>query len=88
MKNEIHEAFSTAPFQTIELPDQEATSKRVLGGTPRLIETLASEIDSSDIHIEQVLRSISKIGNEMLVETNSTIFKSRVIVSTLPLLLF
>ena len=37
-KNTIYEAFSTAPFQIIELLDQEATSKRVLGGTQRLMK--------------------------------------------------
>ena len=37
-KNTIYEAFFTAPFQIIELPDQEATSKSVLGGTQRLMK--------------------------------------------------
>jgi len=87
-QNAIYEAFSTAPFQIIKLPDQEATSKRVLGGTQKLITTLASKIDSSNIYLDQVVESISKIGAEILVETNTTIFKSRVVVSTLPALLF
>ena len=53
-----------------------------------MITTLASKIDSSNIYLDQVVKSISKIGAEILVETNTTIFKSRVVVSTLPPLLF
>ena len=51
-QNPIYEAFSTAPFHTIELPDQQATTKRVLGGTQKLITTLASKIDFLNIYLD------------------------------------
>ena len=83
----IYEAFSTAPFQTIDLPKQEQVSQRIQGGTQQLISALADKFDAKKIHLNQPVTSIEKRGNEVVVKTATTIFTGKCVVSTLPPLL-
>ena len=80
----IYEPISTSPPQLVTLPPNSDPSFRIKGGSTILIQALAANLDDSNIHCGQIVRSIQKVNDELLVYTLSLEFKASIVVSTLP----
>lgn len=86
-KTAVYEPFSTAPAQLVQLPHSDNPSYRVKGGTDTIIKTLATELSSQSILLNQTINKISLEANKVLVTSQDTTFESSIVISTLPPLL-
>lgn len=80
----IYEPISTSPPQLVKLPPNTNPSYRIQGGTSMLIQTLAKALNAKDIYTNQVVESIEKKEEYLIVKSNNFNFKSTFVVSTLP----
>jgi len=80
----VFEAISTSPPQVVSLPPNSDPSFRIKGGTTKLINTLASSLNNEQIITNTPVQSISKENDEFITKASNQIFKSTVVVSTLP----
>lgn len=80
----IYEAISTSPPQLVQLPPNDDPSFRIANGTTSLIQTLVDQLDSTQILLSTVVKSISATDQELILETNTQTFTAPKVVSTLP----
>lgn len=84
----IYEPTSLSPHQLVTLPSNQEPSFRIIGGTSKIIETLLAFIPESSIFNSEIVTSIIDDGDVLTIETNKSVYKSNVVVSTLPPYLF
>lgn len=80
----FYEAISTSPPQLVKLPPNDEPSYRIQGGSGRLIQQLLAAISLNDVHLNQVVQSVEKTAQEIVVKTQNKIFTTRYVISTLP----
>lgn len=80
----IYEPISTSPPQLVTLPPNSDPSFRIKGGSSKLITTLAACLDSAQIHLGQVVKSIHKTEEAISIQTDKQMFRASRVVSTLP----
>ena len=84
----IYEAFSTTPFQLVNLPMSNVPSFRVQQGTHQIIKKLSLNINHHNIFTSQDIKSIEKKGNAIMVTSDTHNFIGTKVISTIPPLLF
>jgi monoamine oxidase len=77
------EAFSTAPPQTIQIP-QDSPSYRIESGTSNLINTLANELNQNEIKLSQPVKELIFENGTVRIKTNNGTFKGDIVISTVP----
>lgn len=70
--------------QLFELPPQPEATYRLAAGSSSLIQTLADCLDSDQIVLNELVKTISFEGNQFHIKTSNTKFESRYLISTLP----
>ncbi len=75
--------FSTSPASAIPIPSQ-PPSYRISGGTSTLIHTLASEIGSENIELNQNVKRIDFFEDSIIVKATNKSFKASKIVLAVP----
>lgn len=80
----IYEAISTSPHYLARIPPNPEPSLRISGGTEVLIQRLSSHISSEDIFLDAKVDSIKRDNNKTVTDCIHTIFKSKIVISTLP----
>jgi len=80
----IYEALSTSPPQRVQLPPNNDPSYRIVGTSTAVIEALVGQLPAASIHLQQVVQSIEKTGDGLLVHTQDATFTGSALVSTLP----
>lgn len=80
----IYEAISTSPPQLVHLPPNTEPSYRIQGGTSKLIHILTERLNTDDIFLGKVVKSIEKEGKEIRVKTAQNEFEASYVISTLP----
>jgi len=80
----IYEAISTSPHYLARIPPNPEPSLRIAGGTETLIHTLYSHISSEKIFLDTKVDSIKRDNNKTVTDCIHTIFKSKIVISTLP----
>lgn len=84
----IYEPMSISPAQLVALPPNEDPSYRIQGGSSALIQALANTLQTKQIFTSQQVKSIRETETGAEIETGSTLFKAKKVVSTLPPYLF
>lgn len=77
------EAFSMAPPQKIDIPEDNP-SYRIVGGTSKLIKTLAKDFNEGEIHLNQQVKELNFNDDFVKVITEDKSFDSDIVISTLP----
>lgn len=65
----LFQTKSFEPPQEFFIPEAEEPSYRIVGGTQRLIDTLAEKLPNKQIHLNTAVREIKQIKNDISVET-------------------
>jgi len=76
------------PFQLVDLPVQTGSSKRIVGGSSKLIEALIDRVKPKDLYLDRRVLSIQKVEGGIQLEAASQSFMVDKLVSTLPPNLF
>ncbi len=84
----IYEAISTSPHQLVQLPPNDEPSYRIKGGTATLINALAQSLDSDQIILSQIVKSIELHGERLEVISDKKRFVAKKVIATLPPNLF
>jgi len=84
----IYQAISTSPHQLVSLPESDTPSFRVQQGTQTIIYALVDKIGANNILLEERVSSISKAESGVEVVASSRTYGAKVVVSTLPPMLF
>jgi len=79
-----YEPISVSPPQLVDLPPIAEPSYRIAGGSDTLIQTLANRLDQGQVHLDQTVKTIRKTGKLVEVQTESDLFKTDFVISTLP----
>ena len=87
-KTAIYEPTANSPHQLVPLPQNQEPSYRIKGGSNLLINSLAQQIETTDVIMGCVVISIEESEDFLLVNTNKGAFKTNHVVSTLPPFLF
>lgn len=77
------EAFSMAPPQSIEIPEDNP-SYRIVGGTSALINKLADTFDENEILLNQQVKELDFNDTTVNITTQDRIFETDIVISTLP----
>jgi monoamine oxidase len=77
------EAFSTAPPQPIQIP-QDSPSYRIESGTSNLINTLANKLNQNEVKLSQPVKELIFENKKVWLKTNDGIFGGDIVVSTIP----
>ena len=80
----VYEPLSVNPYQIVSLPQNSEPSYRIKGGTSHLINTLSNYINANQIHYNEVVKNISEENDSIIIKSDNTIFKSNIVISTLP----
>jgi monoamine oxidase len=80
----IYEAISTSPHYLARIPPNPEPSLRIAGGTDTLVKKLLSFISSENVFTDTKVDRILQSDNLLLTDCTHTIFKSKLVVSTLP----
>jgi len=80
----FYEPMSINPPQLVQLPPNSEPSYRIQGGTTNLIDTLAHYLKEGQIHLSQVVQSITQKGEEVAIITDKGSYTFDYVVSTLP----
>ena len=81
----IHfEPISTSPPQLVELPENQAPTYRVNGGTDRLISALSGSLQSGAVQLNQQVITIRFSEDAVTVFTETDRYECNIVVSTLP----
>lgn len=80
----VFEPISTSPPQVVSLPPNSDPSFRIKGGTSNLINTLASHLSTDQIITGQPIQSIRRKRGEFFSKSADKLFRSKIVVSTLP----
>ena len=80
----IYEPISTSPHQIVQLPPNSDPSFRIIGGSSKLIQTLAAQLGPDQIALGQVVQAISQEEDQIRVSCESTNWTASKVVSTLP----
>lgn len=81
----IFQTSKIEPPQQFSVPESEAPSYRVAGGTQMIIEALSKKLPSENIHLNTKISSIQAIGNELQLQTaNGEKFHADKVVLSLP----
>ncbi len=84
----VYESISTSPHQIVSLPQNNEPSYRVKGGTSNLLHALYENIKPVQINFNEVVKSIIEENDFVTIKSDKNIFKSRMVISTLPPNLF
>ena len=84
----IYEAISTSPPYLAQLPPNPEPSMRIQGGSEKIIHTLASHINQSDILLNEVVSDIKETDEGVTLATTSYTISANKVISTLPPNLF
>jgi len=79
-----YEPMSISPPQLVDLPPNEEPSYRIEGGTDNIIQTLEGFFDQGQIQLNQMVKTIRKTNTKLEIETESDLFESDFVISTLP----
>lgn len=80
----VYEPISTSPHQIVQLPPNTDPSFRIQGGTTRLINTLADNLEEGQLHTSQVIKSIEADEEGISVQSATHCFRGTKVISTLP----
>lgn len=80
----IYEPISTSPAQLVQLPPNDEPSYRIQGGSSQLINMLKGHLDTNQINLNQVVKSIEIEADHVRVKTSTEEFLGDHVVSTLP----
>ncbi len=80
----VFEPISTSPPQVVSLPPNSDPSFRIKGGTSNLINTLASHLSEGQIITGQPIQSITKEKGAFYAKSRDQLYRSKIVVSTLP----
>ncbi|MEM6316786.1 MAG: NAD(P)/FAD-dependent oxidoreductase [Bacteroidota bacterium] len=80
----FYEYLSTSPTQLVQLPPNNDPSFRIKGGSSILIQHLAKTLDTDQVQLGQVVRSINFQEEGCTVQTAKGDFPSDFVISTLP----
>lgn len=80
----IYEAISTSPPYLAQLPENPHPSKRLVGGTEKIIHLLSQKLNPDHIILNQAVSDIIDSKESVLVRTSNYTIKSKIVVSTLP----
>ena len=80
----IYEAISTSPPQLVTLPPNPEPSFRIKGGSSTLIETLAKKLDIDQIKLGERVTHVEYVKNEFQLKTDHAVYRSHILISTLP----
>lgn len=80
----IYEPISTSPPQLAQLPPNDEPSYRIAGGSSKLIQTLAAQLDQSQLVLNEVVQSIQVQKDQLKVETINDQYTADFVISTLP----
>ncbi len=77
------EAFSTAPAQAVQIP-QDSPSYRISGGTSALLNAIYDKLQNTKIHFTQAVQSLVFEETEVKIHTQTQSFGTEILISTLP----
>jgi monoamine oxidase len=77
------EAFSTAPPQPIQIP-QDNPSYRIEMGTSKLINTLANKLNQNEIKLAQPIKELIFDNKTVRLKTTDGTFTGDIVISTVP----
>ncbi|MFT6333373.1 MAG: monoamine oxidase [Saprospiraceae bacterium] len=80
----IYEAISTSPHYLARIPPNPEPSLRITGGSEALIKKLSSYISVENIFLDAKVESIKKSKIGVITDCVHSIFKSKIVISTLP----
>ena len=81
----LFQTKSFEPPQKFFVPEAENPSFRIVGGTQRLIDTLAQKLTSENIKLNTKVTAITELENELLVEiSNGSSLKADKVILCLP----
>lgn len=80
----IYEPTSMSSHQLVDLPPNQPSSYRIEGGTSSLIQSLAQNMESSDLYLGQLVKSITESDHRLLVQSGQETFEASIVISTLP----
>jgi len=80
----IYEAISTSPHYLANLPPNPDPSKRIQGGTERLIHRLSESMNKENVILNQSVTSIEELETSLKVNTEDQTFYASKVISTLP----
>lgn len=83
-KQAFYEPISTGPPQLVTLPANEEPSYRIAGGSSRLIQALARNLDEDNIFTGEAVLSIRSSGSLCMVETANLEIRANFVISTIP----
>ncbi|MCG2590911.1 flavin monoamine oxidase family protein [Rhodohalobacter sulfatireducens] len=80
----FYEPMSVSPPQLVDLPPNDEPSYRIKGGTDRIIQVLAEQLDQNQIHCNQVVKKLRKKDDRLEIQTGRDHFEADLAISTLP----
>lgn len=84
----IYEPQPNSKHQIVALPQNNEGSYRLVGGTSHLINTLYQHIKPTEVKHNEIVTSITQENAFVSIKTNTSIYKSGLVISTLPPNLF
>ncbi|WP_081212454.1 flavin monoamine oxidase family protein [Salegentibacter sediminis] len=67
----LFQTKSFEPAQEFYVPDSEAPSYRIVGGTQMLTDTLSRKISSENIHLNTKVNAIKQAGNQLIIKADN-----------------
>ena len=81
----LFQTKSFEPPQEFYIPEAEEPSYRIVGGTQRLIDTLAGKLSNEQIHLNTAVCAIKQVENEIQIETQKgNVFQADKVIICLP----
>lgn len=77
------ESFSAAPAQIIEIPEN-SPSYRIVGGTMKLIENLATKLNNVNFHLNEAVKEIDFTNEKAKIITSKKTMITDFVISTIP----
>jgi len=78
------EPISTSPPQLVELPENQAPTYRIAGGSDQIISALSSNLQPGTVHLNQRVKTIQFKKDFVTVLTEMDRYECDIVVSTLP----
>ncbi len=75
---------SQIPFQQMSMPPQPQVSYRMKGGSTNLALSLASQLESDQLHLNTIVTSITYENNNYEIQTTKCKFTSEIVICCLP----
>lgn len=79
-----YEPMSVSPPQLVDLPANDEPSYRIKGGTDRILQVLAEQLDQNQILCNQVVKKLRKKDDRLEIQTGADLFEADLTISTLP----